>query len=303
MLAELERLGTIAAVARELRLTAPGVSMQLAALEREVGIQLTERHGRTVALTPAGTVLARHGRDIVDQLSVAELDAVALREGTAGTYRVAAFPSAARTIIAHAWSRLRAEPDLGLGLVLDELEPQDAIPALAAGRVDVAVVHSYSNMPTPDRPDLALDPIGTERVWLAEPDVVDGSDPRDPVDLGSYSVRDWIIPKRSLACFEMVARACGRAGFEPRAVAEATDFSAQLALVGAGVGVALVPELTIASLPVGVRLRSLTEPVYRYDFVATRRASQPDRGLRRLREVLADSADYFLDANRPAPVS
>ena len=54
MLSALERLGTIAAVAEELHLAAPGISMQLSALERELGASLTERHGRRLALTPAG---------------------------------------------------------------------------------------------------------------------------------------------------------------------------------------------------------------------------------------------------------
>ena len=74
MLAELDRLGTIAAVAEELQLTAPGISMQLSALEKELGITLTERQGRRLALTPAGKLLAEHGRDVLDRLSLAELD-------------------------------------------------------------------------------------------------------------------------------------------------------------------------------------------------------------------------------------
>ena len=64
MLSALERLGTIAAVAEELHLTAPGVSMQLSGLERQLGVPLTERQGRGLALTPAGRVLAAHGRAV-----------------------------------------------------------------------------------------------------------------------------------------------------------------------------------------------------------------------------------------------
>ncbi|MET0884996.1 MAG: LysR family transcriptional regulator, partial [Mycetocola sp.] len=59
MLAELDRLGTIAAVAKSLNLTAPGISMQLSTLEREIGVALTERQGRRVVVTPAGQLLAR----------------------------------------------------------------------------------------------------------------------------------------------------------------------------------------------------------------------------------------------------
>ncbi|MCU1529013.1 MAG: LysR family transcriptional regulator, partial [Frondihabitans sp.] len=52
MLSELDRLGTIAAVARSLNLTPPGISMQLATLERELGLKLTEKQGRRIVVTP-----------------------------------------------------------------------------------------------------------------------------------------------------------------------------------------------------------------------------------------------------------
>ena len=80
MLAELDRLGTITAVAKSLNLTAPGISMQLASLEREIGVKLTERQGRRIVVTPAGRLLARHGSGIVDMLAVAEMEIASSRK-------------------------------------------------------------------------------------------------------------------------------------------------------------------------------------------------------------------------------
>lgn len=289
MLAALDRLGTIAAVARELHLTAPGVSMQLAALEREAGVALTEKHGRGVALTPGGLLLARHGRDLVDRLSLAEMEVAALREGAAGTYRLAAFPSAARTIVADAWRRIIDDPATGIRLTLVELEPQDALPALTAGDVAIAVTHAYSNMNTAAPDSLVVELIATEPVWLAVRD----DDPlaaRGVADLRDFSEHDWVIPHREWACYEMALRACGLAGFEPRHVAEATDFSAILSLVSAGVGVALVPQLTVVQKPRNVTLLPLAAPVFRHDFIATRRSMDADPGIRALSRLLAASA-------------
>ncbi len=283
MLAELERVGTIAAVARSLNLTGPGVSMQLASLEREIGLQLTERTGRTVSLTPAGRLLAHHGHEIVDRISVAELEAAALREGSAGLYRIAAFPSALRTIVADAWGTA-TEAARGIQLRAIELEPHDALAALAAGQVELSVVHSYSNISELLAPDIVARLIATERVWLATRDAGAAADLRD------YATSDWIVPAASLSCFEMIQRACGQAGYAPRAVAEATDFASQLALVAAGVGVALVPALTVASIPGGVHLRELAVPVYRYISVATRPGSETDAGMRTVRGLLEESA-------------
>lgn len=283
MLAELDRLGTIAAVARELRLTPPGVSMQLGALERELGLRLTERTGRTVTLTPAGRLLARHGSEIVDRISVAEMEAAALREGSAGLYRIAAFPSAMRTIVADAW-RAATESASGIQLRAIEREPEDALAALAAGEVELAVVHAYSNVPNGASTNSTVTRIGTEPVWLAHTEKAQVADLRD------YADRDWIVPNDSLSCADMVDRACGLAGFRPRVVAEATDFASQLSLVAAGVGVALIPDLTVAVLPNGVFLSQLSEPVFRQVYLVNREGAQADAGLRSVVELLADSA-------------
>jgi DNA-binding transcriptional LysR family regulator len=289
LLAELERLGTLAAVAEELHVTAPGISMQLASLEREVGLALTERQGRRLVLTPAGRVLARHGKDVSDMLSVAAMDARALREGTGGTYRVAAFPTAIRSFVAATCRRLEDEPERGLHLFITELEPQDALPALAAGEVELVVAHSYSNLPKADSPGLITTPLLTEPVYLAtrrDDPAVSG----DSVDLRGFARHEWIVANPRLTCHQMTRYACAAAGFEPRAVAEATDYAAQLALVAAGAGVALIPALAARDLPDEVVLRPLRTPVHRDIFAVTRRAGAADPGLSALVGLLTEHA-------------
>ena len=288
MLAEVDRRGTIAAAAEALHLTAPGVSMQLATLEREVGLPLTERRGRRVALTPAGKLLARHGRIIVDQVGVAAMEVAALREGVAGTYRVAAFPTAARSFVARAWRRLTEEPASGPALRLVELEPVDSLPALSAGEVDLAVTHSYSNMAPAAQPGIETTPIAREDVFLAVPRAADRAG--QTARLAEFAREDWIVPHHRWSCREMIERACGLAGFSPRAVAEATDFSTQLALVAAGVGVALIPELGCVGVPDEVTLRRLAQPVHRHLHLAARHGWQADPGLARVADMLTDTA-------------
>ena len=94
--------------------------MQLASLEREVGVTLTVKQGRRIALTPAGRLLAQHGHKIVDMLHLAATEVAALHEGAAGLYSLAAFPSAARTFVAHTWRQLLQEPGQDLRLRLTE---------------------------------------------------------------------------------------------------------------------------------------------------------------------------------------
>jgi DNA-binding transcriptional LysR family regulator len=301
MLAELERLGTISAVARSLNLAAPGVSMQLATLERELGVKLTERRGRRVIVTPAGRLLSRHGRSIVDMLSVAEMEIAAVREGAIGTYRVAAFPSAASSFVPAAWKGLSEGHGLGVELRLVELEPSQSIPALATGDVELAVAHSYSNMPPVTGAGLVVTEIATERVRLAVNEREWKSE-GEPVSLAAFAAHNWILPSREWTCFDMVHRATDLAGFEPRTVAEATDFRVQLALVAAGVGVALIPDLGCTDPPAGVMLLELDAAIYRTIVVVARSASDEDAGLRRIREALAVSAQAILPTidQRPA---
>lgn len=283
----LDQHGTIAAASADLHLTASGISMQLRALEREVGVPLTERQGRRLALTPAGRLLVEHGRAVAERLSLAELEVESLRRGAAGRYPVAAYPSFARTVLADAWRSL-LDDGAGIELLLTTPEPEDALAALTAGEVDLALVHAYSNVPRrlPDGVDSA--PVVTEPVWVAVRD----DDPAGApvIDLADLAGRPWVAPPRELTCFEMVDRACGLSGFRPRVVASSADFAAQLSLVAAGVGVALVPDLATGDVPDRVRLARPAVPVDRRTLAATRASMRADPGLGRLVGALRTAA-------------
>lgn len=294
MLAELDRLGTIAAVAKSLNLTAPGISMQLTALERELGIQLTEKQGRRIVVTPAGHLLARHGSGIVDMLAVAEMEAKSLRDGVAGTYRVAAFPTAAREIIPNAWKAIADSGERGLQLRLMEMEPSKAVPALLAGEVELAVAHHYSNMPPVTGTGLVISEIASERVRLAVHESHRSGEGNGPVDLGTFAGHDWIVPGRERTCYDMVHRATDLAGFEPRTVAEATDFHVQLALVANGAGVALIPELGASDVPAEVVMLDLAVPIRRNILLVSRRGSVADPGLQRIQQAIVEAAERRL---------
>lgn len=298
MLASLDRLGTIAAVAEHLHVTAPAVSMQLAALERELTMQLTERQGRRVVLTAAGRTLAAHGHDIVDRIALAELELDALRAGSVGQYNLTAFPSAARTVVAAACRQLRDNDDLALDVRVSTDEPEQALNALASGAADLAVIHSYSNVPRELPRGIATHTLGQEPVWLAvrrpgHPDAAALSH-----RLEDYAEQPWVTPASGFTCFDMVERACGLAGFRPRIVAQSVDFGVQLELVAAGMGVALVPDLTVATVPDGVVLLRPHRSVERTIALAARTPSFAEPGIRQLASVLESAAQRLLADRR-----
>lgn len=291
ILTALDRRGTLAAVAEELHLTPPAVSMQLAALERDLGLALTERRGRRLALTPAGRVLAMHGTEVMDRLALAELEIEALRQGSSGTYRIAAFPSAARSLVADAWQRVSEEGAMGLRLIVTE--PESAVAALHIGEADIAVVHAYSNVPRSFDDGITRVPLATEPVLIAVPD---DDQPPARIDLADLAGHGWIAPPRALTCFEMTQRACGLAGFTPQVVAESADFAASLALVAAGAGVCLVPRLAIGEVPRGVHIAEPVPAVRRDIIAAVRTPRRGDPGIERLLVLLADAATASVEA-------
>lgn len=293
MLSELERLGTLAAVAEAMHLTGPGVSMQLSALERELGMQLTERRGRGLVLTPAGRVVASHGRLLGEQLLLAEHEIDALRDGTAGHYRLAAFPSAARSIVADLWADLLLAN--GPTIELNTAEPEGALRAVLDGSIDLAIVHSYSNVPRQIPANVHVTAIGSEPVKVAVPS---GDVHGSTVELRTLAARTWIAPSRQRTCFDMVERACGLAGFRPNIVAETDDFDVQLALVRAGVGVALVPQLALDRAPDGVTVLQPHTSIERHLYVATRSELGNDPGVSRITEALTAATVAHLSERR-----
>jgi DNA-binding transcriptional LysR family regulator len=297
MLTELDRLGTVTAVAAALHLTAPGISMQLAALERKLGITLTEKQGRRLALTPAGKLLAEHGRELMDRISLAELEVDALKRGAAGHIRIAAFPSAAGTFVADAWREI-LDDGAAITLSLTTPEPEAALAALAVGEVDLGVVHSYSNVARSLPDGIEAEPLVTEPIWLAIR--VDDPAAADTVDIAALADQPWIAPEQGLTCYEMIDRACGLAGFRPHLAAQSMDFAAQLKLVAAGAGVALIPDLAARSVPDGVRLAAPAQPLRRHTMAVRRTARHADPGLGRITTLLRSCAQRAV-RRAPAP--
>lgn len=269
LLRDLARLGTIAAVARAHAYTPSAVSQQLAALQREAGVPLLEHSGRRVDLTPAGAVLQqRHAEVVLAALETAAASLAAARTGLSGTLRIGAFPTAARTLLPAALVALgRDHP--GVDLMVTELDPVEMPDALRERRLDVAQPHDYDIAPV--EPDPALDsvPLLDETVFLATPADAGPGAPGDPIAAARGAA--WIAGTPGTLCHTVAVRICQGAGFTPRVRHHADDFTAVLALVAAGLGVAIVPRLGAASPPGGVRLVPL--PARRRTRVAYRRGA------------------------------
>ncbi|MEL7975024.1 LysR family transcriptional regulator [Isoptericola sp. F-RaC21] len=254
VLAAVARTGSVTAAARELHYAQPSVSHHLARLEAEAGIALLQRAGRGVRLTEAGRLLAARAEEILGRVEGArrELDAlVGLRAGRA---RLAAFPSALATLVPAAVAGLRAaHPGLGVGLV--EAEPPEAVAALQAGDVDVALVFRHTDAPHA-RPAMDLSRfevtvVHSEPITLVRraadataPGTERSDGPADgPPPLADLRDAAWIAGCERCRA-DLVAR-CATAGFDPRIAFETDDYVAVQALVASGAGVSLLPSLAL----------------------------------------------------------
>jgi DNA-binding transcriptional LysR family regulator len=238
------------AAADALVTTQPAVSRQIAALERELAVQLVVRGPRHVTLTPAGEALVAHAETLLPAIDAAarEMGAYAAPDG--GSVRLGAVPSAMASIVPDALVALRARRPRVM-IEADEGWTDDLLRRVDRGDLDLAVVSG----PAADEP-------GDRTLLAAEPFVVllaRGHRLARRTALALADLRDeaWIVAPSPGVRGELVA-ACARAGFAPEIVATAS-WGAARRLVGAGLGVALPPASAAGRTP-GVAVRPLSEP-------------------------------------------
>src|SRR4051812_6331508 len=146
LLRELRERGTIAAVADALQFTPSAVSQQLSILERESGVRLLEKAGRGVRLTDAARVLVDHAEALLERAALAEADLAAAAGTVTGRGRIAGFQSVMQHVAIPAMESLAtAAPRLRCEAV--ESEPEESLPALALGDVDIVLADEWQHQP------------------------------------------------------------------------------------------------------------------------------------------------------------
>jgi DNA-binding transcriptional LysR family regulator len=260
--------GSLAAAAQALHLTPSAVSQQMAKLEREAGCVLASRQGRSLRLTDEGRVLAAHADRILAAVAEASADLDERRGQVLGEVTIGAFPTAARGLAPGVLRTCAVRyPDLRVRLL--EVEPYQAMGRVASGDLDLAVSQDWANLPVAMPERLTSTDIGLDHADIA----MSADHPlaaRDSVELLDLAGEPWIASTVGTICHDWLTSTFRRAGHEPVIAHQAAEFPTQLALVAAGLGVAVVPRLAADSVPEGVRLVPVRPALSRRVFAAWR---------------------------------
>jgi DNA-binding transcriptional LysR family regulator len=241
------RAGSFSAAARELALTQPAVSQQVAALERELGARLLHRGHGGLTLTDAGTIALEHADALADRIALADTQLAELADD-AGPLRVGAFPSALATIVPAAIARLGARRVEAVEGTTEELAA-----GVGDGRVHVALAFQDAAAPRREhhglrRHDLFDEPfvpvVGPNH-RLAK---------RRTIRLQELARDPWTAPSRT----GIIHAACVAAGFEPDLRFITSDVLAIGELIAADLAVTLSPRL-IADRRQGVHALELRD--------------------------------------------
>ncbi len=256
-LLEVARGGSLAAAADALGYTPSAVSQQIRVLEREAGCPLVERRGRTVALTPPGRVLAGHAERVVGQLAAARAELEAMAQLRAGELRLGWFSTAGAVLVPRVVAEFRrAHPAVALTLV--EADPGEAAALLLDDELDLALVYRFPG--DPELPaSVAQRAIASDTTYLV---VAPGHRlaGRARLTLPELEGEDFVQGVRHGPTLDTLPNACRAAGFEARVVLRTEEPNAWHGLVAAGVGVAVMPQLSLSALRDDLRAIPLDAP-------------------------------------------
>jgi DNA-binding transcriptional LysR family regulator len=296
LLSELHARGTIAAVAEAVQYTPSAVSQQLAMLERETGVVLLERAGRGVRLTDPALLLVEHADALLEAAARAEAELAKAVGAVTGRGRIASFQSGALRIAIPAIARLRQDaPRLRCELVA--AEPEEALPALALGDVDLVIGDEWQHAPWRVPSGLERHRLLTDPVLLVLPaEHPTARRRRRVVGLAEFADAVWITGPRGLGWNEITERLCLEAGFTPSVRHRANDAVVAAGLVASGSGVALLPQLALPDHEPRIAVRRIARPGSARTIHAVTRAA--DAGRPTTGALLAAVRDAAVHARR-----
>ncbi|MEQ1880346.1 MAG: LysR family transcriptional regulator [Burkholderiales bacterium] len=241
--------------AKKLHMSQPPLSMQIRALEEELGITLFNREQRQISLTQAGKVLLRETREVLARLDQAVLTTRRASRGEIGELAIGFISVADYNVLPLVLREYRRRFPM-VNLTLRESTSDAQIADLLAGRIDVGFV-----LPPVAEPLLQSIAILREPLVAALPEKHPLALRPGKLDLRLLKDAPYILFPRQMApgLHDEVVGVCRAAGFSPRVVQEAVQMQTIVSLVSAELGVALIPASLTNLRRTGVTYKVLRE--------------------------------------------
>jgi DNA-binding transcriptional LysR family regulator len=292
LLCELDRRGTLAAVARALSYSPSAVSQQLSQLEAEAGVALLEPAGRGVRLTAQARILVAHTEAILERLEEAEAELRASLTEVRGTLRVASFQSVLLALVPEVLTRL-AERHPGLRVEITHQEAGPAFAGLLAHDFDVVLGEEYPGSVRPPVPGARTQRLARDELFLVIPAV--GPHARaeaatEPARMPDLADVPWILDPADTPSGQWARATCREAGFEPDVRYCASDLLLAIHLAETGHAAAVIPGLLLAAVPPpAARVRALAGRPHRELTTGVRSGAAADPAIRAFRTALREA--------------
>ncbi len=257
--------GTVAAAAVKLGYTAPAVSQQITKLEQQLGSNLFDRVGGRLRLSPAGENLVPLARQMVELTGLVE--DTRTTNHTRQHAAIAGFASAFKALVLPMLASRLAK---AITFEVHEAEDEVALRDLRLGHVDIAIIQEYDGALVNRSERLTYTNLLSDRLRLLAPPSYPTS-----VRIDQLGKCGWLVNGAGTRCEEATQHVLSAAGITPRITGRVADNATLLALVAAGHGATIAPELVIAGRRAGLTVSRSDLKTRRTILGVTRTTSTP----------------------------
>jgi DNA-binding transcriptional LysR family regulator len=257
--------GTVSAAAASMRYTAPAVSQQIGKLEQQLGVNLFDRVGGRLRLSAAGEKLLPLARQMADLTGLVEHTGSA--DGNRQHVVIAGFASSIRALVLPMLASRLAK---SVTFEVHEAEDEVALRDLRLGHVDIAIIQEYDGALVSRSDRLSYTNLLMDRLRLLAPPSYPTS-----VRIDQLDECGWLVNGAGTRCEEATQQVLSAAGITPRITGRVADNATLLALVAAGHGATIAPELVIAGRRAGLTVARADLKTRRTILGVTRSASTP----------------------------
>ena len=230
--------GNFSRAAEQSHVSQPSLSQQILKLEEELGARLFDRLGRSVRLTELGKTFLPRARAVLRELEAAKGDVAERKEFVGGPVTVGVIPTVGPYFLPRILTSFSLKFPQVRTTVVEEITPI-LLDRLRAGTIDVAILA----LPVRGH-EFETSPLLTERLFAALPKKHRLAK-RNALSLKDLRSEPFLLLRDGHCFRDTAVAACDRARLHPQIVFESGQFGSLLSMVGAGMGVSIVPEMAI----------------------------------------------------------